>query len=659
MDSISCWGENGGPPWRNASPRDLYPRPLQRVPPCSSGEGLFDIAGGDHYNHAMGEIDRRGSSRSGACRSREWLWLILAVGFVSVGCKREMSLEDLHELEGVYHVRGDTKPFSGIAHETFANGQMKYSGEFRNGRLEGRTIAWHENGQKRMEAEFAHGELNGKSTRWHENGKKREETQFKNGLPHGEKRLWFANGAIRFTGRFQGGKYHGWLTGWDEQGRIQYRIACREGKPHGEYRTWHANGRRKEQGRCCQGRPDGIWTRWYANGRMKGEIAFRNGERHGVQARWHESGGRQFRGEWRAWSEDGRPEDFRTHYLLKGLFPGNPLTREKAPLTSPFPPGARSELTSLQGKTLQTLEKIGDSGLYAMEYFGGYGFEEMLAAGLRPWEGDWFWEARNDSDPEHACSAIVGLDISGNRALLGSNMDWRDSMPLILFTHPPGAYASVSMVPADDLVHGGRDIRLAPLPERRALLAAPDFPHSGVNERGLAIASMAIFDGGETRIEPFKATLKGSQMIRLVLDYAASVPEAIALFENYNNSSAFGSHYLLADAAGRSAIIEYPGGNLDVIRSREPWQVATNFIVGHDAPEAVMRQCWRYQKAYQALKASRGSVSPQGAMNILQSISSPDGHATQWSVVYGLATGDVLLSVARNYGELKKFKIKK
>ena len=87
--------------------------------------------------------------------------------------------------------------------------------------------------------------------------------------------------------------------------------------------------------------------------------------------------------------------------------------------------------------------------------------------------------------------------------------------------------------------------------------------------------------------------------------------------------------------------------------------MATNFIVGHDAPETVMNQCWRYQKAYQALKASQGSVSPQGAMNILRSISSPDGHATQWSVVYGLATGEVLLAIGRNYRDVKKFKLKR
>lgn len=449
---------------------------------------------------------------------------------------------------------------------------------------------------------------------------------------------------------------------------MKYRIACRQGKPHGEYRTWHGNGRIKEQGACRRGRPDGIWTSWHANGRVKEEIAFRNGERHGMQVRRHESGDLQFQGEWRAgrpcgawrvWSEDGRPEDFRSRYVVKGLFPGITLAGEQAAMNGPFRPGTQAELSSLQEKTLQSLEKTGDPGLYSMEYFGAYDFEETLAAGLRPWEGDWFWEVKRDSESEHTCSTIAGLDTSGNRPILGSNMDWRHSMPLILFTHPPGAYASVSMVAADDLMPGGRDLRLAPQAERKALLAAPHFPHSGVNERGLAIASMAVFDGGETWNDPFKVTLTGAQMIRLVLDYAASVDEAIALFESYNNSSAFGSHYLLADAAGRSAVIEYHGGSLEVIHSREPWQAATNFTIGHHDPETLMRQCWRYQRAHQALKASRGSVSPANAMNILQSISSSDGHATQWSVVYGLATGDVLVSVGRNYREVERFKIKK
>lgn len=592
----------------------------------------------------------------------------MASCFFMAGCKRELSLQELQKRDGVFYARGEKKPFSGIAREAFANGQIKYFSEFRNGRLQGKSVAWRENGQKEMEADFVQGELSGNRTLWHANGRKKEEGQYKSGLPHGEKNLWYENGGTRFRGRFREGKYHGRLSGWDKQGRMRYRIACRQGKPHGEYRTWHANGKRKEQGRCCRGRPDGIWTRWHANGRMKEEIAFRNGERHGVQARWHENGLRQFRGEWqtgqpsgewRAWSEDGRPEDFRSHFLLKGLFPGNPLTAEKAPMKGTIRPGTHAELTSWQEKTLRTLKKVGDSALYSMEYFGSYGFEQGLAAELKPWEGDWFWEAKRDCETEHTCSTIAGLAHSGSRALLGSNMDWRSSVPLILFTHPPGAYASVSMVPADDLLPGGRDIRLAPLPERLALLAAPEFPHSGVNERGLAIASMAIFDGGETRNDPFKLTLKGSQMIRLVLDYAANLDEAIALFESYNNASAFGSHYLIADSSGRSAIIEYPGGELDVIRSREPWQVATNFNVGHDDPETAMRRCWRYRKAHQALKASRGRVSPQGAMNILQSISSGEGHVTQWSVVYRLAAGGVLVAVGRNYREVKKFKIRK
>ncbi|MBN2243150.1 MAG: linear amide C-N hydrolase [Acidobacteria bacterium] len=592
----------------------------------------------------------------------------MASGFFMAGCKREMSLQELQKRDGVFYAQGEKKPFSGIAREAFANGQIQYFSEFRNGRLQGKSVAWRENGQKEMEADFVQGELSGNRIRWHANGRKKEEGQFKSGLPHGEKILWYENGAIRFTGRFLEGNHHGRLSGWDEQGRLKYRIACRYGKPHGEYRTWHANGKRKEQGMCRQGRPDGIWKRWHADGQMKEEVAFRDGERHGVQVRWHENGVRQFQGEWqagrpsgewRAWSEDGRPEDFGSHYLLKGLFPGNPLPGGEAPMKGNFRPGTHAELASWQEKTLQSLERIGDPPLYTMEYFGGYDFEEKLAAGLRPWEGDWFWEAKRDSEPEHTCSTIAGLAHSGSRVLLGSNMDWRSSIPLILFTHPPGAYASVSMVPADDLLPGGRDIRLVPLPERLALLAAPEFPHSGVNERGLAIASMAIFDGGETRNDPFKVTLKGSQMIRLVLDYAANLDEAIALFENYNNSSAFGSHYLIADSAGRSAIIEYSGGNLDVIRNREPWQVATNFSVGHNDPDKIMHQCWRYQKAHQALKGSGGSVSLPGAMDILQSIASSEGHTTQWSVVYGLASGVVLLSVGRNYRDVKKFKIKK
>lgn len=66
--------------------------------------------------------------------------------------------------------------------------------------------------------------------------------------------------------------------------------------------------------------------------------------------------------------------------------------------------------------------------------------------------------------------------------------------------------------------------------------------------------------------------------IRLMLDYAKNVDEAIALLEKYNvNMDLISIHFLLCDAAGNSAVIEFLDGKMQVLRSDKTWQTSTNF----------------------------------------------------------------------------------
>lgn len=593
------------------------------------------------------------------------LSIIAITSIFFASCRQKIPFNQLQKRDGIYYAPGEKKAFTGIAFGKYPNGQESYFSLFHNGKREGKTVSRYKNGQKKLEAEFKNGKLDGHWIQWYENGVKKAEIQFKKGKEHGQKILWYENSVKQFEVRFREGKYHGRLTGWDKQGQIRYQIQCRESKPHGKYLKWYANGNRKEQGMCSAGKPQGIWTRWYRNGKKKEKIGFKGGNRHGKQARWYENGSKQFLGEWHngkpcgkwlAWSKDGHQEDFQTNYFLKGLYPNNQLIPQEKTLDK----DKRSELNFLQKKTLQSLRKIDNYPLYVMEYFGSYGFEEFLTTGLKT-QGDWFGNIKEDIEERRSCTTIAALNRVGNSVLLGSNMDWRHSLPLILFTYPPGAFASLSMVTAYELINNKNhnNLEQTPLLERMGLLKVPYYPHSGINECGLAIAEMAVFDGKRAWEDPLKVTLNGNQMTRLVLDYAKNVDEAIALFKNYNNSSSFGIHYLIADSSGKSVIIEYNDHKLNVIRNREPWQVATNFSVAFNDPEKIKNQCWRYKEAYNTLKKFMGNVSITEAMKILENVSVTDGHITQWSVVYKLATSDVHVSVGQKYKEVKKFKIKK
>ncbi len=128
-------------------------------------------------------------------------------------------------------------------------------------------------------------------------------------------------------------------------------------------------------------------------------------------------------------------------------------------------------------------------------------------------------------------------------------------------------------------------------------------------------------------------------MVRLLLDYAANVAEAIELIDDYNISFATGTpcHFLVADSSGHTAIIEFIDGTKQVTRPDEQWQVCTNFIVhGSQAPDSVT--CWRYNTAYDLLSGDGGNVDQDRAMYVLSRVVQGQPYHTMWSMVYNLKT---------------------
>ena len=118
---------------------------------------------------------------------------------------------------------------------------------------------------------------------------------------------------------------------------------------------------------------------------------------------------------------------------------------------------------------------------------------------------------------------------------------------------------------------------------------------------------MAIPESKDS-INPDKITINQIDAIRLILDYAKDVEEALALFKKYN--VVFISvpiHYLIADAKGHSVVVEFLKGKMEVLRSPEPWQVATNFQI-INTPGSVS-QDYRYITAEATLRKSGGVIT--------------------------------------------------
>jgi len=307
----------------------------------------------------------------------------------------------------------------------------------------------------------------------------------------------------------------------------------------------------------------------------------------------------------------------------------------------------KAQLDSL---TLASLTKVADYPLYAMTYYGDYGFSNHIKPGNKSFASVPKMVEFDEGSCGCTCFAAMG---NKNATLLGRNFDWYDHIPLLLFTYPPGGFASVSMV---DLDYFGFNRNNLPdnTQNKRRLLDTPWLPFDGMNELGVAIGMMAV-PHAESPSDPGKKTIGEIEVIRLVLDYATSAEHAIELIKQFNvRMENPPIHYLIADRSGKSAIIEFVDGKMIVMKNVDPWQVSTNFIIhGSGAPENV--SCWRYNRAFSTLKNAKGKLSSASAMNLLQNVSQQN---TIWSMVYQMNAGKLNVVVGRKFDKIKSFELK-
>jgi predicted choloylglycine hydrolase len=180
-----------------------------------------------------------------------------------------------------------------------------------------------------------------------------------------------------------------------------------------------------------------------------------------------------------------------------------------------------------------------------------------------------------------------------------------------------------------------------------------------MNEHGLAVGMMAV-PHGEGGNDPGKPTLGELGVIRLLLDNARSVDEALALLDGYNVD--FGSgppiHYLIADRSGAAAVVELIGDQKLVTRNSDPWLVSTNFLIAEEKPDGADSSCSRYNHAYTQLEAADGKINPAKAMSILSKVSQNGDYPTIWSVVYDLKRGIIQVAIRRDYEHFEEFQLK-
>lgn len=314
------------------------------------------------------------------------------------------------------------------------------------------------------------------------------------------------------------------------------------------------------------------------------------------------------------------------------------------PTTAPPEENRADGLSEEEAATLSSLEQVDDYPLYTMHYYGAYDQGASSAEESNGLAGP----NVPHSGPTWACSLFAALG-DADHMLYGRNFDWEYSPALLLFTDPPDGYASVSMVDIAYLGFGGAragTLPDLPLAQRRSLLDAPSWPFDGMNKHGLTV-SMAAVPGSEMPYSEDKETIDSLGVIREMLDHARDVDESVAILESHNISWGGGPplHYLIADPSGRAVLVEFYEGEMVSIAKETAWHLATNHL-RTTADETGPSGCWRHDRIRQRLTEAQGQITRQDAMDLLAEVSQEE---TQWSIVYGISTGDVSVAMGRQY----------
>lgn len=297
----------------------------------------------------------------------------------------------------------------------------------------------------------------------------------------------------------------------------------------------------------------------------------------------------------------------------------------------------------------------------------------------------------NMTAPEIGCSSFTATAENGD-ALFARNYDFSKTNAMLVFTEAnEGRHATISTV---DLQFLGIDVDqdMTGLMDKVICLAAPYAPLDGINDAGVSCGIYMTYQGGEETVATSQDTDKpdftSTTLLRLILDYADSVEEAVQIASSYDlhDSANTSYHYMVADATGKSAILEWTNDSAvdttdndgsqrtlkvvyndqdSAIGEREAasnYQVVTNFVLQPGYYEGVPAEnkkgADRYDRLYEELQATDGVVTDdQAAMDILQTVgrrgwdNDDKNSCTVHSAVYNLTQKTVLWVTNENYDD--------
>jgi hypothetical protein len=255
------------------------------------------------------------------------------------------------------------------------------------------------------------------------------------------------------------------------------------------------------------------------------------------------------------------------------------------------------------------------------------------------------------------CSTLSVQEAGGNY-LFGRNFDWNTCNALVVSVKPEEGYASISTVNMDFIQAAGMEPER--LPDEMKTMAALYAPLDGMNEKGLCVSVNMIEDSASISQDTDKKDITTTTAVRLLLDRAADVDEALELLKEYDLHASMGMmvHFALADAKGNAVVVEYVDNEMVVTDT----PVVTNFYLAEGEKHGIgtEQSHTRYEILTKLLKEKQ-TMDGQDVRDALDSVSKDnfdDPSSTEWSIVFHQGNGQVWYYHRENYEKAYKFKIR-
>ncbi|MCQ2335285.1 MAG: linear amide C-N hydrolase [Paludibacteraceae bacterium] len=167
--------------------------------------------------------------------------------------------------------------------------------------------------------------------------------------------------------------------------------------------------------------------------------------------------------------------------------------------------------------------------------------------------------------------------------VLGRNYDYpvKGSYYIVVRTAPEKGYKSIGIADVSTLLANPDPKNpFSTVRNQEITLFAPFSILDGMNEKGFMCSFMQL-EYESTMQDRGKTKMVNNWILRILLDNCETVSEAIAMMDQFDIRSVFQKedmdlHYILADAYGDRAIVEYVANEMHVLRAPE--------LIGEDAP---------------------------------------------------------------------------